>query len=521
MSENFKEGASLWNKITITFQEIKDFAFDKYGAGMAHIDGWFVSMVLVFVLIPILLFSGVTTSNTVDFTPVHKKTRKDAVLYDYPTFGEKKKGTEARRGNPITTIKKGEELILLAYQRYLGCYQVETADGNRGYVPFDVISDSLVALKNCSYEAKRIKKGDELLLVNYKNSYDMSVKYEGTVCKGLNLDDVLPVDAFGMPVYIVSNPSPVTVNWVKSHIKRGETSKEDIDKEWFGYALTQKTAKDAVVASYPLCVQDADKGLVYKKFNITYRNGTVDVVTYNDAENMDWIMTKLPCVDAIQSSPLCVKYLANKITSPAKFNKIEDIKSEKTSSSIAKWIKENIGEFNMPSWLNSILGIVILIVGLLLAFLFIHCVLLMLPMLVQFTGYIYVLPNWAYRIMMTLAVLFGGELLYVFAGGVNWFLTIMLVLYLFWQLKQWNYWISFNRCSNCGHMYTLDTTNYRDGGTSYYDQVEYEVKKYGNVEIGRKEISRKHRKIVTVHEDLCCSNCGCDFTYTHNTDREA
>ena len=118
-------------------------------------------------------------------------------------------------------------------------------------------------------------------------------------------------------------------------------------------------------------------------------------------------------------------------------------------------------------------------------------------------------------------MLLGGELLYFFAGGLNWFLVILVVVYLYFQWKNWMKWVTFNRCSECRHMYTLVTDDYRDGGTSYYDNVNYRVTTRGGKEIDRTETSREHRKIVTVYEDLHCSNCGASGTYTHVTDRKA
>lgn len=520
MSTNFKAGASLWDRIVISFGEVKDFATDKYGVSMVHIDGWFIGVILFFIIVPIAVYSGLDTSVTAEFTPVSRTVQKAVVLYDYPTFGEQKANSAVKQGKKIATIKKGAEIKLLGYSLYQGCYQVETFEGERGYISFDAIGDSLVALKGFNRENMRVKAGDILMLAGYKDNYHVSVKFDGNVSNDINLGMIRPVASLGLPTYLVSNYSPVTVRWLKSRFKKGETRKEDVDREWYGYALAKIVDGNNVTATYALRVQDAENGVVYDSFKVRYRDGIVDMVSYEDSKSMDWIMKKLPFVDAIQSSPLFVRSQAKKVTAPTDIKTVDDVKKEK-SSAVAKWIKENVGTFNLPSWLGYIIGIVALIIMLLFALMFIHCVLLIVPAIVSFAGYIHVLPNGIYKIIMFLSLLFGGELLYVSAGGINWFLTILLVAYLYWQWIQWNYWINFNRCSNCGHLYTLGTTGYRDGGTSYYDKVDYRVKKYGNMEIECKETGRQHRKVVTVHEDLNCSYCGCDFSYTHESDMKA
>lgn len=66
--------------LSITFSEIKHFALDSTGAGMAVIDKWFVGLVLLIAILPILTFTGVTKSKITDFTPVERIAQKSATL---------------------------------------------------------------------------------------------------------------------------------------------------------------------------------------------------------------------------------------------------------------------------------------------------------------------------------------------------------------------------------------------------------------------------------------------------------
>ena len=68
-------------------------------------------------------------------------------------------------------------------------------------------------------------------------------------------------------------------------------------------------------------------------------------------------------------------------------------------------------------------------------------------------------------------------------------------------------------------MYTLNTTNWVDGGKSYYDNVTYNVTTKGGKEISRTETNREHRVVSSVNEHLTCSDCGATFSLTHTTDR--
>ena len=72
MGKNYKKGAPLMDILSITFSEIKHFALDSTGAGMAVIDKWFVGLVLLIAILPILTFTGVTKSKITDFTPVER-----------------------------------------------------------------------------------------------------------------------------------------------------------------------------------------------------------------------------------------------------------------------------------------------------------------------------------------------------------------------------------------------------------------------------------------------------------------
>lgn len=98
--------------LSITFSEIKHFALDSTGAGMAVIDKWFVGLVLLIAILPILTFTGVTKSKIADFTPVERIAQKSATLYDYPTLPVDKNNSSTKVGNSIATIKKGEAIKL-------------------------------------------------------------------------------------------------------------------------------------------------------------------------------------------------------------------------------------------------------------------------------------------------------------------------------------------------------------------------------------------------------------------------
>ena len=501
--------------LSITFSEIKHFALDSTGAGMAVIDKWFVGLVLLIAILPILTFTGVTKSKITDFTPVERIAQKSATLYDYPTLPVDKNNSSTKVGNSIATIKKGEAIKLLAYSRYQGCYQVELADGTRGYVAMDVVGDSVLSLR---WKKDMAEVGDTFMLKSIQSVYKVVARAKGKTIDDFRVGDFFPVQAMGLPVYNCAAPSPVTVKWVKNNIVKGKTTKEEIDKEWFGYALAQTVKGNVVTSLYLLAVQDAEAGKVYQKFAVTYTDGIVSNIEYSEPEDMGFIMSHLPFVDAIQGNPLCVKYRSESITAPSGYNTISDIKGEKRSA-VAEWISENIGDVSMPMWLQYIVVIVGGLIVLALFLLFIHCLLLVLPTLMSFLGYVYVLPNPLYKLLMFLALLFGGELLYVFTGGLPWFVTIMLIGYLYWQWLQWNTWINYNRCPSCHHMYTLNTTNWVDGGKSYYDNVTYNVTTKGGKEISRTETNREHRVVSSVNEHLTCSDCGSTFSLTHTTDR--
>ena len=520
--KNFSKGAKWWECIGIAFDDIKSFAY-SYGAEMTIFNGWLIGLLAVIVVVPFLLFSGITSSTyDTDYTPVKMSARRSAVLYDTHNILYSHRMKNAKE---LAKVNKGDSLKVLAYSKSYLAFQVETSKGERGFVKFDVLGDSLVATDKVTLKNDVCNKGDKVLFLSYdygnkkQSKTDFKLKFGEEITSTSACFKFMPLCAFGIPKYKSDNVSTVTADWVRRRFKPDITTKTDVDKQWYGYPLTVKVTGNRTVATYPLKVNDFGKEREYDTMEVLYKDGVVHSYSYKKEESMGWLLSTLPFAAEIQTLPLSAMMQSNPVTTEADINGMEDVLDE--PGAVQKWIKSNFFNFKLPTWLSVIIALVLLLIGLIIVAFYFHCVLMLLPALAQFTGYIYPLPNFLWKIIITIALLFGGELLYLLAGGLNWFLVLVLLAYLYYQWKKWMNWANYARCSTCGHMYTLDSYDYRDGGTSYYDNVKYNVTTLGGKEINRKETSREHRKIVTVYEDLSCSHCGADFTYTHHNDMKA
>lgn len=515
----------LWDEIGVTYEGIKEFApflgFDV--PEMIRFSGWFVAILAAFVVIPYLLFSGSARSVYVDdYQPTTVAALQSGAIYDTPKGYQIKDG----KAQKIADVRRGDSLRVLAYCRYSFAFQVETPSGNRGFVRANLIADSMIVVKRINVDNDYLEKGERVLLtaITPPNKKKKEYSEKTTVRRGsetftFTSGELFPIMAFGTPLYKSDEMAIVTPRWISHHFTVDIAKKAEIDKEWYGYATTVKKSGNDIVALYNFKVNDEARDKEHKGLIVTYRDGIVHHYDYASSESMGWILSIMPFANDIQSLSMTARMTTSPITTKAEFNTVADITEEE--SGITKWIHENFFNWKLPTWLSVIIALVVGIIALIVFVFYIHCVLMLVPAIVQFVGYIPFLPNFIYRIIITCALILGAELLYFFAGGLNWFLVILVVAYLWFQWKNWMKWITFNRCSQCGHMYTLVTDDYRDGGTSYYDKVNYRVTSRGGKEIDRTETSREHRKIVTVHEDLHCSNCGAAGTYTHVNDMQA
>ena len=505
-----------------SFAEINSFAF-SFGEEGVIFDRWLVGLLLVIVIVPFLLFSGATKSTYyADYVPVKMAARHAAVLYDTHDILYSHRMKNVRE---IAKIKKGDSLTVLAYSTGYMSFQVQTSRGERGFVRFDVLGDSLVAKSQATLGDDVCMKGEFVQFVGYdygtkkKPKNDFKFKFGDAVTSTYLYPRFIPTCSFGVPEFKGDAVSTVTADWVRRRFKPDITTKAEVDKEWYGYPLTVSDKGDRKIVSYPLKVNDFTKEKEYTTMEVTYDKGVVHSYVYKKEESMGWLLSLLPYASKIQSLPICAMIQSNPITVEAKIKSVDDVLDE--PNAVEKWIKSNLFNFKLPGWLQIILGLAVLLVALLVAAYYLHCVLMLVPALVQFVGYVYPLPNFLFKIIITVALFLGGELLYLLVGGLNWFLALILAAYLVYQWKKWMNWARYARCSSCGHMYTLSSTDFRDGGTSYYDKVNYRVTTRGGREIDRTETSREHRKIVTVYEDLACSHCGAEFTCMHHNDMHA
>lgn len=515
----------LWDEIGVAYENIKEFVpfmgFDV--PEMSRFNRWTVGVLAAIVLVPYLLFSGSARRVYVDdYKPVAVAALQAGSIYDTPITYKINDGTAGK----IADVRRGDSLRVLAYCLNLFAFQVETASGERGFVRANLIADSMIVEKRINVEGDYLEKGERVLLTGITKPNKKKNEYspKTTVRRGSDTftftsGTLFPIMAFGIPLYHSDEMATVTPAWIRSHFTVDKSTKSEIDKEWYGYPSTLKKSGNDIVALYNLKVNDEVRDKEHRGLIVTYRDGIVHHYDYASSESMGWILSIMPFANDIQSLPMTARMTTSPITTKAVFNTVADITDEE--SGITKWIHENFFNWKLPGWLSVIIAIVVGIVLLLAAVFYFHCVLMLVPAIVQWVGYIPILPNLIYRIIITCALLLGGELLYFFAGGLNWFIVILVVVYLWFQWKNWMKWVTFNRCPECKHMYTFTTDDYRDGGTSYYDKVNYRVTTRGGKEIDRSETSREHRKIVTVHEDMHCTHCGAAYSYTHVSDRQA
>lgn len=515
----------LYDEIGVAYENIKEFVpflgFDV--PEMSRFNGWTVGLLATIVLVPYLLFSNAAKSVTVeDYQPVTVAALHNGDIYDTPITYKINNGEAGK----ISGVRRGDSLRVLAYSRSLFAFHVETMDGERGFIRANLIADSMIVVKRINVEGDYLEKGERVLLTEIRKPNKKKNEYSErtTVRRGNEVftftsGEIFPMMAFGMPIYHTNEMATVTPRWLRSHFAIDRTAKDEVDNEWYGYATTVKHEGSDIIATYAFKVNDETRDKEHKGVIVTYRNGRVHHYDFESSESMGWILSIMPFANDIQSLPMTVRMTTNPITTNGELQSADDIIDEE--SGVSKWIHENFFNWKLPTWLSVIIAIALGIVALIVCVFYFHCVLMLVPAIAQYVGYITILPNFIYRIIISCALLFGGELLYFFAGGLNWFLVILVVVYLYFQWKNWMKWVTFNRCSECRHMYTLVTDDYRDGGTSYYDNVNYRVTTRGGKEIDRTETSREHRKIVTVYEDLHCSHCGASGTYTHVTDRKA
>ena len=515
----------LWDEIGVAYEGIKEFVpflgFDV--PEMTRFNGWTVGLLAAIAVIPYLLFSGSARSVYVeDYSPIVVAAMQPGTVYDTPITYRINDG----KAEAIASVRRGDSLRVLAYCHNLLAFQVETMNGNRGFIRANLIADSMIVEKRINVDGDYLEKGERVLLTGIqkpnKKKNEYSERYtvrRGSESFSFTSNNLFPIMALGMPLYHSDEMATVTPAWIRSHFTVDKVTKAETDKEWYGYTTTVKHNGNDVVALYNFKVNDEMRDKEHTGLLVTYRDGIVHHYDYAASESMGWILSIMPFANDIQSLSLTARMTTSPITTSAEYVTVADVTNEE--SDVAKWIHENFFNWKLPTWLSVIIGIVLGIVLLIIAVFYFHCVLMLLPAIAQYVGYITLLPNLVYRIIITCALLFGAELLYFFAGGINWFLVIIILVYLWFQWKKWMRWVSFNRCFACKHMYTLVTDDYRDGGTSYYDNVNYRVTTRGGREIDRTETSRQHRKIVTVHEDLHCSHCGATGTYTHVNDMQA
>lgn len=515
----------MWDGVSVAFGDIKEFVpflgFDV--PEMSRFNGWAVGLLATIVLIPYLLFSGSARSVYVgDYKPTVVAALQSGTIYDTPVAYKINDGKAAK----IAGVRHGDSLRVLAYSHGNFAFQVETMSGERGFIRANLIADSMIVEKRINVDNDYLEKGERVLLTGLQKPNKKKKEYSEsyTVRRGsesfsFSSGNLFPIMAFGMPLYHSEEMATVTPSWIRSHFTVDKTTKSEIDKEWYGYATTVKRDGNDVLALYSFTVNDEVRDKEHTGLLVTYRDGLVHHYDYASSESMGWILSIMPFANDIQSLSLTARMTTNPVTTKAKYDTVADIIDEE--SGIGKWIHENFFNWKLPTWLSVIIAIVVAIVFFLIAVLYFHCVLMLVPAIAQFVGYIYFLPNIIYRIIITCALLIGAELLYFFAGGLHWFWVIIIGAYLWFQWKNWMKWVTFNRCPECKHMYTFTTDDYRDGGTSYYDKVNYRVTTRGGKEIDRSETSREHRKIVTVHEDMHCTHCGAAYSYAHVSDRQA
>ena len=515
----------MWDGISVAYGNIKEFVpfmgFDV--PEMSRINGWVVGLLAAIVVIPYLLFSGSARSVSVDdYQPTVVAALQPGTVYDTPITYKINDG----KASAIAGVRRGDSLRVLAYCLNLFAFQVETMSGERGFIRANIIADSMIVKKRINVDNDYLEKGERVLLTGLQKPNKKKREYSerftvrrGTESFSFTSTNIFPIMALGMPLYHSDEMATVTPAWIRSHFTVDKTTKAEIDKEWYGYTTTVKHNGNDVVALYNFKVNDEVRDKEHSGLLVTYRDGLVHHYDYAQSESMGWILSIMPFANDIQSLSLTARMTTSPITTSAEYNTVADVIDEQ--SDVAKWIHENFFNWELPTWLSVIIAIVVSIVFFLIAAFYFHCVLMLVPAIAQYAGYIPFMPNLIYRIIITCALLFGAELLYFFAGGLNWFLVIIILAYMWFQWKNWMKWVSFNRCPECKHMYTFVTDDYRDGGTSYYDKVNYRVTTRGGREIDRSETSREHRKIVTVHEDMHCTHCGAAFTYTHVSDRQA
>ncbi len=501
MLKNYKDGASTWQKIVMTYKDFNKFTFSKESVGDIKFDKWMIGFLATFSILPIILFSGLFTS----FNPEIERTKMTATGSSKLANNYKEKNIQQ-----IGNVKAGDELDVLCYMQGDGLFLVETEEGERGWVSYKAFGNE-VAVRKLDKEYPDLKLGD-ILKVSTANTIELSATDTNGKRYKLSWSNVIPTSALGIKYFKYAdsfshNALKVTTKWVEEHFKTG-TKLEDISDSFYGAALSIDILDDgSKVITYPYWVKDFKRGDEYRSFSVTYQNDEVVSYSYGDEHSMDLVEEYLPMGASIASSSLVTRLRSSFFIKDNQFDDLEDVIEDGDKN-------DNKKLTGIVSLIVSGVMLIIVVGGL---FFVMTATLMILPAIVQLLGYVKPLPNFIYRMFIYSAVVISVLGVFI-AFCPHWIFGIILFFLCFMHIRRWGSWINYNRCPECKTMYSLETVGYSDTQRSYYDNVKYEV----NQRTGdKREVGREHRVVISYTEYLHCVNCDNDFNLAHSEDQSA
>lgn len=497
MLKHYKEDASTSEKIKLTIQDFNSFALGTSRISMIRVDKWFVGLLAAITIIPIILFSGLFTSYNPEVEGVKMTTIASSKLANHYS----KKYIEQ-----IGDVKSGEEVNVLCYNSQYGLYLVETLNGERGWVSHKVFGNEVIVCEDDNKD--KVKVGERLLISSTDFNKLTAIDSSGKAHE-FYWGNVIHTPAIGMKRYRIAdsfthNALKVNTAWMDEHFKEG-TKLEDIENSFYGEPLTIDIQPNgAKVITYPYWVKNYKKGDEYKIVKVLYVNDAVVSYTLDKESSMDLFEEYLPLAEGVSSNMFVIRMRSSFFIEDAEFDSIEDIEKEAEGGTSLGIV-------------GSILGFVLLILAVVLTFYLLSASIMLLPSIVQFVGYVKIFPNFVYRILIYVAIVF--SMLFVFVTFCpHWVFGIILTIMTLRHIFKWSQWVDYNRCPSCKTMYSLETVGFSDEHRSYYDKVKYEV---NNRTGDKREVGRDHRVVISITEYLHCVNCDGDFDLDHEEDREA
>ncbi len=458
-SDSYKRGASLWQKILITFDDIKTFATDRFVPETMAVDWLLYVMVFLTVLAPTAYFllqpytydEGVKEVELVSGGNVKALSPLDEAIFEIDS-------------DVVCKLRKGAKVTLLAYDENKDYFQVETEDGERGFIAGEIVS------------GKIDKEADEIREV-----------------------------AVGVPEFSSGGGLNCTKVWFEKTLVAGKTTKEEIDGKWWGYSLSYDRKKDSEVCYYPMYVFDG-KQVICKVSKVTFKDGVVSEVGRIGEGKRKSLIGRIPGTEFVENNDLYVRFNMDSVTHESDYGVEDD-------------------SIKIPKWLSWILVIVLGILALIVLLFWAECNYLFVPILLILVGRIRVIPGIIFRYLLCLAALYGALVFYVWWGGFGWFLTAVILAFAVFQLIQWHRWTGYNYCTKCRRFYTMATYDEQGGAVDYvrvHSSVKVKKDSSGNV-IERKEGGEwyENRRYSSYTAYLECTKCGHRNAVNITSDRSA